>query len=158
MVLNDRVRLEVTDSGNGIQRQDMDRIFDPFFTTKDKTTSSGGIGLGLNTCAEIVKDHRGELYAWSTHGSGSTFTMELPVAVYIDDSEPQTVAPSFGESLSGNSIMVVDDEVTITELIDDYLGGDSERRLSSFTQGLRPSNVCARNCMMRWCATRGCQA
>ena len=121
-VLNDRVRLEVTDNGNGIQRQDMDRIFDPFFTTKDKTTSSGGIGLGLNIRAEIVKDHGGELYAWSTHGSGSTFTMELPVAVDIDDPEPETVAPSFGESLSGKSIMVIDDEVTITELIDDYLG------------------------------------
>ena len=78
--LNDRVRLEITDNGNGIQKQDMNRIFDPFFTTKDKSNSTGGVGLGLNICAEIVKDHGGELYAWSTLGSGSTFTMELPVA------------------------------------------------------------------------------
>ena len=48
-------------------------------------------------------------------------TSELPIAIYIDDSEPQTVAASFGESLSGKSIMVIDNEVTITELIDDYL-------------------------------------
>ena len=88
--LNDRVRLEITDNGSGIQKQDMNRIFDPFFTTKDNSNSTGGVGLGLNICAEIVKDHGGELYAWSTLGSGSTFTMELPVASHIDDVERQT--------------------------------------------------------------------
>lgn len=36
-------------------------------------------GLGLNVCAEIVRDHGGELYAWRKQGSGSTLTMELPV-------------------------------------------------------------------------------
>ena len=121
-VLNNRVRLEVTDNGGGIQTQDMDRIFDPFFTTKANTESNGGTGLGLNICAEIVKDHGGELYAWSTHGTGSTFTMELPIETHIDDFRPATDAPSTGEALRGKSIMVIDDEVTITDLIEDYLG------------------------------------
>ena len=120
-VLNNRVRLEVTDNGGGIQTQDMGRIFDPFFTTKANTESNGGTGLGLNICAEIVKDHGGELYAWSTHGNGSTFTIELPIETHIDDFQPATDAPSTGETLRGKSIMVIDDEVTITDLIDDYL-------------------------------------
>ncbi len=120
-VLNNRVRLEVTDNGGGIRTQDMDRIFDPFFTTKANVKSNGGTGLGLNICAEIVKDHGGELYAWSTHGTGSTFTMELPVQTHIDDFEPTTSEPSTGEALRGKSIMVIDDEVTITDLIEDYL-------------------------------------
>ncbi len=121
-VLNNRVRLEVTDNGSGIQTQDMGRIFDPFFTTKANTESNGGTGLGLNICAEIVKDHGVELYAWSTHGTGSTFTMELPIETHEDDFRPATDPPSTGEALRGKSIMVIDDEVTITDLIEDYLG------------------------------------
>ena len=120
-VLDNKVRMEVTDNGGGIHSRDMNRIFDPFFTTKVHDEGSGGTGLGLNICAEIVKDHGGELYAWSNHGAGSTFTMELPV----ESAEEQVEAPPeqgiVGALVRGKSIMVIDDEVTITELIDDLL-------------------------------------
>ena len=121
-IFDDRVRLEVTDNGGGIQSQDMGHIFDPFFTTKANTKSNGGTGRGLNICADIVKDHGGELHAWSTYGNGSTFTMELPVAPHIDDFQPEKEALDMGEALSGKTVMVIDDEVTITDLIGDYLG------------------------------------
>ena len=121
-MLNNRIRLEVTDNGSGIRSQDMNRIFDPFFTTKRESTSHGGTGLGLNICAEIVKDHGGELFAWSTHGTGSTFTMELPIPEHPEDLEIPT-SKAFRESaIRGKSIMVVDDEVTITDLMGDFLG------------------------------------
>jgi len=71
-VQNGRIHLSVTDNGSGIHARDMARIFAPFFTTKDR---QHGTGLGLSICAEIVKEHGGELYAWSTYGSGSTFTL-----------------------------------------------------------------------------------
>src|SRR5438552_16606089 len=74
-----RIHVTVTDNGSGIHARDMARIFDPFFTTKDKQR---GTGLGLSICSEIVEKHGGELYAWSTYGSGSTFTMELPIIRY----------------------------------------------------------------------------
>src|SRR5439155_4151587 len=57
-----RIVVRVIDNGGGIHARDMARIFDPFFTTKDRRR---GTGLGLSICAGIVKDHGGELYAWS---------------------------------------------------------------------------------------------
>ena len=120
-VLDNKVRLEVTDNGRGIHSRDMNRIFDPFFTTKDHTEGSGGTGLGLNICAEIVKDHGGELYAWSNYGAGSTLTMELPVKSAQEPVEAPPEPGKAGALVRGKSIMVIDDEVTMTELIDDLL-------------------------------------
>ncbi len=120
--IENRVRLEVTDSGIGAQSIVKELSFEPFFPTAGKLGGNGGIGLSLNVCCEIVKDHGGALYAWMSRGRGSTFTMELPVATPIDSLGPGTLEPSSGASLRGKRIMVVDDEVIITDLIGDYLG------------------------------------
>src|SRR5262245_21540832 len=114
----ERIQVAVTDNGSGIHARDMARIFDPFFTTKDR---NHGTGLGLSICAEIVKDHGGELYAWSTFGSGSTFTLELPIRKDIPVEEAKPVRTSHGEFLHDKHILVIDDEVHITELISDVL-------------------------------------
>ncbi len=55
-------------------------------------------------------------------GTGVHDQRNTQIATQIDDFEPETEAPSLGEVLSGKSVMVIDDEVTITDLIDDYLG------------------------------------
>jgi len=112
------IQVTVTDNGSGIHARDMARIFDPFFTTKDKHR---GTGLGLSICAEIVKDHGGELYAWSTYGGGSTFTLELPIHHEIEPEKVQPVRSSEGQCLRGKQILVIDDEIHITELIFDVL-------------------------------------
>jgi signal transduction histidine kinase/ActR/RegA family two-component response regulator len=112
------IQVTVTDNGNGIHARDMARIFDPFFTTKDKHR---GTGLGLSICAEIVKDHGGELYAWSTYGSGTTFTLELPIHRQIEPEQAQPARLSEGQCLRGKQILVIDDEIHITELIFDVL-------------------------------------
>src|SRR3989442_735804 len=117
-VQNGRIHLTVTDNGSGIHARDMAHIFDPFFTTKDR---QHGTGLGLSICSEIVEEHGGELYAWSTYGSGSTFTLELPIRPEI---KPEAVKParsSEGVCLKGKQILVIDDEIHITELIFDVL-------------------------------------
>jgi signal transduction histidine kinase/ActR/RegA family two-component response regulator len=114
----DRLQVAVVDNGSGIHARDMAHIFDPFFTTKDKHR---GTGLGLSICAEIVKDHGGELYAWSTYGSGSTFTLELPVKHEMEPEIVQPVRASGGQSVRGKQILVIDDEIHITELIFDVL-------------------------------------
>jgi CheY-like chemotaxis protein len=96
----------------------MGHIFDAFFTTKDKHR---GTGLGLTICAEIAKDHGGDLYAWSTYGRGSTFTLELPVKSQVEEEEVRPVTTLHRQSLRGKNILVIDDEVHITELIFDVL-------------------------------------
>ncbi|MCA1829403.1 MAG: PAS domain S-box protein [Myxococcales bacterium] len=72
---NDQALLEVSDSGEGIQADDLTRIFDPFFTTKER-----GTGLGLAIVHRIVEAHGGELSVRSNPGRGSTFRVALPLA------------------------------------------------------------------------------
>lgn len=123
-VEGERIHTTITDNGSGIHARDMARIFDPFFTTKEKHR---GTGLGLSICAEIVKDHDGELYAWSTYGGGSTFTLELPIRNQIQEEEVSPVRTSQGQSLRGKNILVIDDEIHITELIFDVLARQGAR-------------------------------
>ena len=119
-----RIQMTVADNGGGIHARDMARIFDPFFTTKAKNR---GTGLGLSICAEIVKDHGGELYAWSRYGSGSTFTLELPIRPQIEPEQAQPDRASQGQGLRGKQVLVIDDEVQITELIFDVLAHQGVR-------------------------------
>jgi two-component system NtrC family sensor kinase len=72
-----RVLVQVIDTGIGIPPENLTRIFDPFFTTKDV---GRGTGLGLAVCYGILSDHGGRLDVRSTVGTGTTFTITLPVA------------------------------------------------------------------------------
>jgi len=65
---------EVEDTGCGIPREILPRIFDPFFSTKPM-----GNGLGLAMTYGIIKSHGGELKAFSSHGEGTRFIVELPI-------------------------------------------------------------------------------
>jgi signal transduction histidine kinase len=75
--LGDKVEIKVSDNGNGIPSQVMDKIFQPFFTTKP---AGQGTGLGLSLSYDIItKGHGGELTVQTMQGEGSTFTIQLPV-------------------------------------------------------------------------------
>lgn len=67
------VRLEVGDTGEGIDPEHVDSIFDPFFTTKER-----GTGLGLPLANQIVSEHGGRIACSSEVGEGSSFTIWLP--------------------------------------------------------------------------------
>jgi two-component system NtrC family sensor kinase len=70
------VEIVFSDTGKGIPEEHLHKIFDPFFTTKDATK---GTGLGLAVSYGIIKKHGGEIDAESTVGTGTTFTVRLPV-------------------------------------------------------------------------------
>jgi signal transduction histidine kinase len=72
------VSIAVTDSGCGIPRENFSKIFDAFYTTKE---IGKGTGLGLSISAEIIRKHGGEIRVASELGSGSTFTVRLPLHV-----------------------------------------------------------------------------
>ncbi|SEK35986.1 Two component regulator propeller [Maribacter orientalis] len=68
--------IKVSDNGNGVPKQVLDKIFQPFFTTKP---SGEGTGLGLSLSYDIVKVHGGELTVDTKQGEGTTFTISLPM-------------------------------------------------------------------------------
>ena len=72
--LDDRVQLEVTDTGKGISAQDLQRVFEPFFTTR-----KGGTGLGLSTCRRIVEAQGGTIRVTSSPGVGTRFILTFPI-------------------------------------------------------------------------------
>jgi len=74
------LRIDVTDSGAGIDESVIDRMFEPFFSTKPD-----GMGMGLNICRSIIESHHGRLWAKNhmdpehTKLTGCTFTILLPI-------------------------------------------------------------------------------
>jgi two-component system NtrC family sensor kinase len=72
----DCIEIEFTDTGSGIEKENLEKIFDPFFTTKDT-----GHGLGLAICYGIIKEHRGTILVESEVGKGTTFNIRLPVSL-----------------------------------------------------------------------------
>lgn len=71
--------IQIEDTGSGIEQEELQHIFNPFYTTK-----ADGTGLGLSLCQKIAQDHEGSITVHSVPGTGSTFTLILPVFEPID--------------------------------------------------------------------------
>ncbi|MBZ5567022.1 MAG: HAMP domain-containing protein [Acidobacteriia bacterium] len=71
----EHVRIEVSDTGSGLTREECERLFTPYYTTKRH-----GTGLGLAIVQSVVSDHRGSISVNSTPGKGATFRIDLPRA------------------------------------------------------------------------------
>ncbi len=75
------VRIDVQDSGVGIPPEKIDRVFERFYQVDNTSTREfGGTGLGLSIVKSFVEAHKGEIFAESEVGKGSTFTVLLPVS------------------------------------------------------------------------------
>jgi len=128
-VVGDRVLITFQDDGVGIRRELLPRIFDPFFTTK---RPGRGTGLGLSICMAIVREHNGDISAQPLPDGGSVFTVSLPVCTetvaIVEPASPPasaarvTASETSASSLSRKKILVVDDEVSILEMVADCLG------------------------------------
>jgi len=71
-------KVEISDTGKGIIKEDLTHIFDPYFTTKQS-----GTGLGLAIVHKIIESHKGEIRVESERGAGTTVTIFLPVSNYV---------------------------------------------------------------------------
>ena len=69
----DRVRMEISDTGRGLTRAECDRLFTPYYTSKQH-----GTGLGLAIVQSVISDHGGTINVTSQPAKGTTFVVELP--------------------------------------------------------------------------------
>ena len=73
--------VSVKDTGVGIKAEEMEKIFDEFYRVKNEdTVDIPGTGLGLSLVKRLVELHQGLVEAESTPGSGSVFTVKIPLA------------------------------------------------------------------------------
>jgi len=73
----DKCIIDITDTGSGISKEQIDKLFEPFFTTK---AVGKGTGLGLSISYGIIKAHNGEISVKSSVGNGTVFTIKLPLS------------------------------------------------------------------------------
>jgi PAS domain S-box-containing protein len=110
------VRLSVSDTGMGMDKETQSRIFEPFFTTKEK---GKGTGLGLSTVYGIVKQSGGYVMVQSEEQSGSTFHIYLPrVEGVAEKHAPPVAAAALGGT---ETLLLVEDEESVRHLVRDTL-------------------------------------
>ncbi|MEA3546280.1 MAG: ATP-binding protein [Thermodesulfobacteriota bacterium] len=106
------VMLSVSDTGEGMAPEVMEKIFDPFFTTKEL---GKGTGLGLATVFGIIKQHNGHVHVYSEPGMGTTFKIYFPqVTSTLEKVVEQAPEPM---PKGTENILIVDDEKDIVDLI-----------------------------------------
>jgi len=114
------VCLTISDTGEGMSIETIDRIFEPFFSTK---VTGKGTGLGLSVVYGIVKQHNGWVSVSSKPGHGSAFK------IYLDRAEGLVSVPSQNETLhllkgNGERILIVEDEHRVRRLTDKFLSAN----------------------------------
>jgi CheY-like chemotaxis protein len=104
------VRLQVADTGTGMDPATQARIFEPFFTTREK---GQGTGLGLSSAFGIVKNHNGFIMVRSRKGHGSSFGVFIPAAAGSDSQEAK---PARCRQAGVKTILLVDDEELVADI------------------------------------------
>jgi CheY-like chemotaxis protein len=118
---DDRVAIEVRDTGSGISEALRAKIFDPFFTTKP---AGVGTGLGLAICHRLISAMNGTIEVESELGKGTLFRVILPVA--RSDQPELTPQPSITLAARRGRILVVDDEPMMGSVVRRMLSSEHD--------------------------------
>ncbi|MDI6098279.1 ATP-binding protein [Actinoplanes sp. NEAU-A12] len=125
-LLDERIRLRVSDSGRGMPADVAERAFEPFFTTKG---SAEGTGLGLATVYGIVTQAGGEVTLTSDVGLGTTVTVLLPAGAAVEPADAAAEpAPTGGH---GETLLVVEDEEALRDVAGRILTGAGYRVIAA---------------------------
>lgn len=106
------VRISISDTGTGMDKETLQHIFEPFFTTKER---SRGTGLGLAVSYGIVKAHKGFINVYSEKGKGSCFKIYLPATSEKIEAKPDVTEEKMPMKNTG-IILVVDDDPGIRDV------------------------------------------
>jgi len=112
-----RISIVISDTGSGIRDEDKKHIFDPFFSTKENSKTRG---IGLTLTQKIVREHRGSLIIDSELNSGTKVTINLPALKKSAPRQPEAKSVRKTDN-SQRTVLVVDDESIIRDLIEDLL-------------------------------------
>ncbi|BHH86053.1 ATP-binding protein [Desulforhopalus sp. 52FAK] len=108
------IHLSISDTGCGIPPENLDRIFEPFFTTRERDR---GTGMGLAVVHGIIKNSEGYLQVQSEIDVGTRISVYLPKAKPALPSDEIVEEPTKVSSGQGESILFVDDETALTNLV-----------------------------------------
>ena len=134
-----RILVTVSDNGEGMGKETVEKCFDPFYTTKP---IGKGTGLGLSTTYGIIKSHEGLISVESKSKKGTTFKIHFPLVAGQEKHQLED-EPSLARG-DGQLVLVVDDEPEIRKAMKElleYLGYKSEFA-SSGTEGLDKYKTC----------------
>ena len=130
----------VSDSGAGIPAERLDHLFDAFVRPGSEGGGGERPGVGLALARRLVELHGGRIRVESAVGSGTTVTVQLPLAARSPESPVAVVGPTRGEAeRPGPLVLVVEDDRQAGELLSDYLtgGGYAVVRAHTGEQALR---------------------
>lgn len=120
-IAKDQVRLSITDTGNGISKDNLSKIFDPFFTTKKV---GEGTGLGLAVVNSIIESHEGEVEVKSEPDQGTSFIITFPTcpSKRVDNVAAKPLSePEEKRDPAQKHVLIVEDEPHISKLYREFI-------------------------------------
>lgn len=114
----DYVQLMLSDTGMGMDKKTLEHIFEPFFTTK---SNGKGTGLGLAMVYGFAKRNNGHIKVYSELGVGTVFSLYLPRSMASEADVIVNSNPDADFATGNESILIVDDEVDLLKLTNQYL-------------------------------------
>ncbi|HTQ07189.1 MAG TPA: ATP-binding protein [Polyangiaceae bacterium] len=126
-----RVVVEISDTGVGMSSEIMEHIFTPFFSTRP---AGIGTGLGLPICRRLVEDIGGELRVTSRPAKGSTFTILLPAAEAMSEPTPPSKPLASSPGPRRGRVLVIDDDPMVAAAVRRTLSGEHDVVTKNLTE------------------------